>query len=150
MHARHAHAQVTRKTHHTRCTSSRFSQVASRVLSPPRSVRHAYVAGDARPISSVSTSPCPRPSWSVDLRDVSWERALLALPDQLLSALRAAELGEPGFLCEYTRVDTEELYGKLGEMLGENVAPSSIIGSPLCISSCISSCLLCSARVQGT
>ena len=80
-------------------------------------------AGDARPFSSVSTSPCPRPSRSVGVRDVSWGRALLAVPDQLLSALRAEGSARPGSLCKYPRVDTEELYGMLGEMLGENVAP---------------------------
>ena len=130
--------------HHTGCAQpsvffqtwlSAFCPLLARFLAPfgTHTLRYDMYAGDARPISSVSQSPCPRPSWSVGLLDVSWECALLALPDQLLSALRAAGLGEPGLLCKYPRVDTEELYGKLGEMLGENV----------------SSCLLCSARVQG-
>ena len=95
-------------------------------------VTHAYF--------SVSTSPRPRPSWPVGLRDVSWERALLALPDQAL--VRTT--------CGGAR--------RAGEILGENVAPPSTTRSPSCISSCISSCLLvpciipgaCSARVQGT
>ena len=43
-HARHAHAQVTRETHQTRCTSSRFSQVRMQrtcltaLRGPPRSL----------------------------------------------------------------------------------------------------------------
>ena len=37
--ARHARAQVTRETHHTRCTTSRFSQVVLRTLSPPFALR---------------------------------------------------------------------------------------------------------------
>ena len=52
-------------------------------------------------------------------RDVFWERALLALPDPLLSALRAAELDDPWVL--FTSKDLEKL---LGETLGGDGVPS--------------------------
>ena len=65
-------------------------------------------AGSTRSVSSVSLL-------SGGFRDVSWERALLALPDQLLSAL-----DDPGVLCEYPRLSKEELYAWLGEKLGED------------------------------
>ena len=57
------------------------------------------------------------------VRDVLWERALSGLPDQLLSALRAEELDEPGVLLEYPRM-TKELKGTMGEKLGDHVASS--------------------------
>ena len=74
-------------------------------------------AGSSRTVSSVSLS-------SVGFRDGPWERALLALPDQLLSALRAGELDDPGVLCEYPRMTAEELYAWLREKLGEDGALS--------------------------
>ena len=45
---------------------------------------------------------------------------MLALPGPLLSALRAAELDDPGVLCEYPSLSKEELYAWLGEKLGED------------------------------
>ena len=62
------------------------------------------------------------------------------LPDQLLSALRAAELDEPGVLLEYPKMTVEELKGTMGEALGDHVAPSGAAssGQPT-ISSLISS-----------
>ena len=57
------------------------------------------------------------------------ERALSRLPDQLLSALRVAELDEPGVLFEYPRMTVEELKGSMGEMLGDHVAPSGAASS---------------------
>ena len=66
-------------------------------------------AGVPRALLSVSSPPSFRPSSSV--RDVLWERALSGLPDQLLSALRAAELDEPGVLFEYPKMTVEELEG---------------------------------------
>ena len=54
-------------------------------------------------------------------RDVLWERALLALPDRLLSALRAGELDDVGVHCEYLTMTTEELYVWLDEKLGGDV-----------------------------
>ena len=79
-------------------------------------------AGVPRALPSVSSSPSLRPSSSV--RDVLWERALSGLQDQLLSALRAAELDEPVVLFEYPRMTVEELKGTMGELLGDHVAPS--------------------------
>ena len=58
-------------------------------------------AGVPRALLSVSSPPSSRPSSSV--RDVFWERALSGLPDQLLSALRAAELDEPGYCSSIPR-----------------------------------------------
>ena len=52
-------------------------------------------------------------------RDVLWERALSALPAELLSALRAAELDDPGVLSEYPREDVLTT----DEKLGSGVAP---------------------------
>ena len=56
-------------------------------------------------------------------RDVLWERALSALPDALLSALRAAELDEPRVLCEYPKGTITDLEMLLGETLGRDGAP---------------------------
>ena len=84
-------------------------------------------AGVHRALPSVSSSPSLRPSSSV--RDVLWERALSGLPDQLLSALRSAELDEPGVLFEYTWMTEEEPQGTVGEKLGDHVAPSGAASS---------------------
>ena len=54
-----------------------------------------------------------------------WERASLALPAPLLSALRAGEPTDPGgVLSEYTALSAKELFCILGEKLGEDVAAS--------------------------
>ena len=67
-HARHAHAQVTRETHHTRCTQAAFLKssqcVCPRLLRSSALLRlvgtlparYGMQAGDARTISSVSSS----------------------------------------------------------------------------------------------
>ena len=81
-------------------------------------------AGISRSFSSVASSSSLRVVSSVGFRDVSWERALLALPDQLLSALRVGELDDPGVLSEYPKMTKDELYVWLGEKLGEDSAPS--------------------------
>ena len=103
-----------------------FSSVAARFADSSLafcSSQHPYLyvdgmyAGSSRSVSSVSLS-------SVGFRAGPWERALLALPDKLLSALRAGELDDPGVLCDYPRMTTEELYAWLGEKLGEDVALS--------------------------
>ena len=123
---------VKRESQHTRCAASHFSQVVRCVLPPPRSLFwHAYLyvdgmhAGSTRSVSSVSLL-------SGGFRDVSWERALRALPGPLLSALRAAELDDPGVLCEYPSLIKEELYAWLGEKLGEALSgatPSAQLSS---------------------
>ena len=133
--ARHAHAQVTRETHHKRCTTSHlFSNVVKHVFPllaclrlRTRTSTLRMNAGVPRALPSVSSPPSFRPSSSV--RDVLWERALSGLPDQLLSALRAAELDEPGILFEYPKMTVEELKGTMGEKLGDHVAPSGAASS---------------------
>ena len=70
-------------------------------------------------------------------RDVLWECALSALPDALLSALRAAELDEPRVLCEYPKGTIKDLEMLLGETLGRDDAPSGAAQPPS--SSCNSS-----------
>ena len=66
-------------------------------------------AGGSRTSSSVSSGRAAR--------DVLWERALSALPPELLSALRAAELDDPRVLSEYpveSLHDLEEyIWGKV-------------------------------------
>ena len=62
-HARHAHAQLTRETHHTWCTTSRFSKVRSVRFACASSVfmslvvvrhpRYGLTYGSVRPVSSV-------------------------------------------------------------------------------------------------
>ena len=84
-------------------------------------------AGVPRALLSVSSPSSIRPSSSA--RDVFWERALSGLPDQLLTALRAAELDEPGVLLEYPMTTAEELKGTMGEALGDHVAPSGAASS---------------------
>ena len=124
---------MTRETHHKRCTISHlFSSVVKHVLLAclrlrTRTSTLRMNAGVTRALLSVSSPPSFRPSSSA--RDVFWERALSGLPDQLLSALRAAELDEPGVLLEYPKMTVEELKGTLGEALGDHVAPSGAASS---------------------
>ena len=79
-------------------------------------------AGDARASLSVTSSSSSRVVSSDGSRDAFWERVLLALPDSLLSALRAGDLDDPGVLCEYPKLSVEELVVVLGEMLEEDAA----------------------------
>ena len=79
-------------------------------------------AGDARASLSVTSSSSSRVVSSDGSRDAFWERVLLALPDSLLSALRAGDLDGLGVLCEYPKLSVEELMVVLGEMLEEDAA----------------------------
>ena len=67
-------------------------------------------------------------------RDVLWERALSALPPELLSALRAAELDDPRVLSEYpleSLHDLEEYMGGKVEIGGAPSGAASTSHSPL-------------------
>ena len=67
-------------------------------------------------------------------RDVLWERALSALPPELLSALRAAELDDPRVLGEYpveSLHDLEEYMGGKVEIGGAPSGAASSSHSPL-------------------
>ena len=118
-----------------RCTSSHFFSVWWSTCCPflaclrlgTRTFTLRMYAGVPRALPSASSSPSLRPLSSV--RDVLWERALSGLLDQLLSALRASELDEPGVLFEYPRVTEEELKGTMGEKLGDQFAPSGAASS---------------------
>ena len=57
-------------------------------------------------------------------RDVLWVRALGALPDELRSALCAAELDDPWVLCEYPTESRQYLEEFLGGSLEKGGAPS--------------------------
>ena len=96
-HARHAHAQVTRETHHKRCTTSHlFSSAVPPTFAPPPPL--CFVVGSfvyvTMPLSAQSSS-------SSVARDVLWARVFGALPDELRTALCSAGLDDPRVLCEY-------------------------------------------------
>ena len=83
-------------------------------------------AGGSRTSSSVSSGRAAR--------DVLWERALSALPPELLSALRAAELDDPRVLSEYpveSLHDLEEYVGGKVEIGGAPSGAASSAHSPL-------------------
>ena len=83
-------------------------------------------------------------------RDVLWERALSALPDVLLSALRAAELDDPRVLSEYPRATLTDLETLLGETFGRDGAPLGAASSGQPSSSSCNSTTAIPLRSSGT
>ena len=119
-HARHAHAQVTRETHHMRFTTSHFfSSAGPPTFAPP--LPPCCVVGSfvyvTVPLSAQSSS-------SSVARDVLWVRALGALPDELRSALCSAGLDDPRVLCEYPVEPSQKLEDIMGGKLETGRAPS--------------------------
>ena len=83
-------------------------------------------------------------------RDVLWERALSALPDVLLSALRAAELDDPRVLSEYPRGTLTDLETLLEETFGRDGAPLGAASSGQPSSSSCNSATAIPLKSSGT
>ena len=103
--------------------SSAFCPLLARFLLPlgTRTCTLRTYAGGSRTSSSVSSGRAAR--------DVLWERALSALPPELLSALRAAELDDPRVLSEYPVESLHDLEEYVGGKVEIGGAPSGAASS---------------------
>ena len=109
----HSEARVTSHAVHT----SLFSQVWSTQTFLPFPPRLSCFVVLRPPADGMSSG-----SWSASF-------SVSALPDPLLSALRAAELDDPRVLCEYLKGTMKDLEMLLGETLGRDGAPSGAASS---------------------